>query len=141
MEYDLNQRLLDCPDLEGLDETSIAALCRRGQEHILGEGETVYAEGEELDHTFCLLLAGELVVEKAGSPVGVISEQQIFGEIAYFTPLHTRTVTVRVDSTTAVVLKVHLTPAELENPHFLALRKCLGRKTWDRFVGDWQRTA
>ena len=59
MEYnDVKQYLTGCPELAPLDEAAAAALFWRGQEQTFGLGDVVYAEGEKLDHTFCLLLSG-----------------------------------------------------------------------------------
>ncbi len=139
MEYnEVKQNLSRCPDLAGLDEASTSALLWRGEEQTLADGEVVYVEGEKLDHTFCVLLSGDLLVEKAGKEIGIISEQQVFGEMAYFTNQRARTATVRAGFPHAVVLKIRLTPAELGRPPLGSLRKCLERKTWDRFVNTSQ---
>jgi hypothetical protein len=142
MEYnDIKECLMVCPALAGLDETATAALFWRGEEQTLEEGEIIYAESQPLDHTFCLLLSGDLVVERGGEIIGGIGERQIFGEMAYFTNRHTRTATIRVGSDKAVVLKFQLTPEELASAPFSALKKCLERQTWNRFVNtsqaDW----
>ena len=69
MEYnDVKQYLTGCPELAPLDEAAAAALFWRGQEQTFGLGDVVYAEGEKLDHTFCLLLSGWLVVEAEQDP-------------------------------------------------------------------------
>ena len=101
----------------------------------------IYAEGEKLDHTFCLLLSGWLAVEKAGNAVGEICEQQVFGEMAYFASARTRGATVRVGSMQAVILKFQLTEQQLNSPRFSALKNYLGRQTWDRIVTTSQCLA
>src|SRR5438477_13001839 len=99
MEYnDIKRSLRTCPDLAGLDEAAAAALLWRGEELTLEYGALIYEEGTALDNTFCLLLSGDLIVEKAGEIVGGILEQQLFGEMAYFTNRQARTATVRVGS-------------------------------------------
>ena len=66
------------------------------------------------------------------------SEQQIFGEMAYFTSLHARTATVRVGSPEAVILKFQLTPAEFASAPFFGLKRYLGLQAWNRFVSNSQ---
>lgn len=79
MEYSEVKKVLgQCPDLQGLDEGASAALLWRGEECTLSEGEVIYVEGEKLDGTFCLLLSGDVIIEKAGEIIGGIWEQQIF---------------------------------------------------------------
>jgi hypothetical protein len=135
---EVREFLSRCPDLAGLDEISAAALFWRGEQQALSEGEVIYAEGARLDNTFCLLLAGDLIVEKGAMIIGGIWEQQIFGEMAYFTREQARTATVRVGSMEAVILKFQLTPAELSSPQFANLKRYLGLHSWDRFVSTWQ---
>ena len=142
MDYEQVKAILSqSPDLAGLDEAAVAALFWLGEEQTLGEGEVIYAEGDKLDDTFCLLLAGDLIVEKAGAIIGGIVEHQIFGEMAYFTRERQRTATLRVGSTQAMLLKFHLAPEELGNARFSTLRRCLELHTWDRFVRTWQSSV
>ena len=142
MEYNnIKQRINRCPDLSGLDESSAAALFWRGDEQVLDHGAVVYAEDAPLDHTFCLLLSGDLIVEKSGNIIGGIFEQELFGEMAYFTNQRIRTATVRVGSDRAVIMKFRLSPAELASERFAALRGCLARQTWDRFVSTSQNAG
>jgi hypothetical protein len=137
MEYnEVKQRLIAGQELASLDEAAAAALFWRGEEQTLEEGAVIYAEDQRLDHTFCLLLSGYLLVEKGGDVVGELAEGQIFGEMAYFTSQHTRTATVRVGSSQAVVLKFRLTPGELGSARLSGLRNYLDRRTWDRFVSS-----
>lgn len=139
MEHDaLKQALFGCPDLAGLDESSVALLLWRAQQLTLPAGTAIYAEDAPFDDTFCLLLSGCLSIERAGVVLGEISDQQIFGEMAYFSSLHARTATVRVSSPEAFILKLRLTPSELASPPFLALQRCLGLQSWDRFVSNSQ---
>lgn len=139
MEYsNVKQSLATCPDLQPLDEASAAELLWRAEVLHCAEGEVIYAENTDLDHTFCLLLSGDLVVEHGGVITGGIAEQQVFGEMAYFTNHRMRTATVRVGSSQAVILKFHMTPAELDSPRLAALRRCLFLRTWDRFVSTSQ---
>ena len=139
MEYnEVKQNLLKCPEITSLDEHSTSALFWHGSEETLQEGAVIYEDGASLDDTFCALLSGSLIVEKAGQPVGQITGNQIFGEMAYFTRAHSRTATVRVSSPEASVLRVKLSRSELDAPRFSALRKYLGLEAWDRFVSSSQ---
>jgi len=138
MKYnDIKQFLLGSTDLAGLDDQAIAALFWRGEEQTFDGGAVIYAEGATLDDTFCLLVAGELVVEKGGEVVGSIFEGQIFGEMAYFTNQKVRTATVRAGAQ-ALVLKFRLTQAEMRSTSFSALKKALARQTWEKFVNASQ---
>src|SRR5262249_16626283 len=139
MDYQNVKRILSrCPDLAGLDEAATAALFWLGEAQTLSEGEVIYAEGDMLDNTFCLLLSGDLIVEKAGAIIGGVGEHQTFGEMAYFTRQRERTATPRVGSSQAVILRFQLAPAELASERFSILRKYLGLHTWDRFVSTSQ---
>lgn len=142
MDYNDVKRILSgCGDLAGLDQMAAADLFWRGEVHSVKEGEVIYGEGAPLDNTFCLLLAGDLIVEKDGLILGGIWEQQIFGEMAYFTREQERTATVRVGSPEATIVKFRLSPSELASPQFAMLRKFLGLHTWDRFVSTSQMVA
>ena len=138
---DIKRVLSECPDLAGLDENSAADLFWRGEEQTLREGQVVYAEGTPLDDTFGLLLSGDLIIERGGTILGGISEQQLFGEMAYFNNECARTATVRVGSPHAVILKFHLSPAELRSARFSALRQFLALHTWNKFVHTSQSGA
>lgn len=139
MEYDDFKRLLnESPELSGLDEASMAELFWRCHEESLPEGAVIYQEGAALDDTFGIVLSGDLIVEKGGSILGGILEQQMFGEMAYFTNQRQRTATIRVGSPTAVVLKIKLGSKELSSAHFAAVRTALGLQTWNRFVNTSQ---
>jgi hypothetical protein len=135
---DLKQVLLGCADLASLDESSVAMLLWRAQQLTFPADTVIYDEGAPFDDTFCLLLSGYLSIDRAGVVLGEISDQQIFGEMAYFTSLHARTATVRVGSAEAVILKFQLTPAELASPPFSVLKRYLGLQAWDRFVSNSQ---
>jgi cyclic nucleotide-binding protein len=138
---EIKQRFVECPELAGLDEIAAASLFWSGDQQTLEAGAVIYAEGDRLDGTFCLLLSGNLAVEKAGMVVGEVLERQIFGEMAYFTNPHSRTATVRVASPQALILKMQLAPAELGNARLTALKRYLGLQAWDRFVNTSQSAA
>jgi hypothetical protein len=130
--------LLRCPEVTGLDEGTAAALFWRGEAQTSVEGQIIYAEGTMLDNTFCVLLSGQLLVEKAGEVIIGITEGEVFGEMAYFTDRKTRTATVRVASPQAAIFKFRLTPKELADARFSALRRSLALQTWDKFVSASQ---
>jgi CRP-like cAMP-binding protein len=135
MEYnEVKHILTNCSDLSGLEDESQAFLLWRGAERLFGQDEVIYVEGTKLDDTFCLLLSGLMLVEKEGAAIGEITEGHIFGEMAYFSPLHERSATVRVGSSAASVLEIQLTLQELESERFSQLRTYLGLQAWDRFI-------
>jgi hypothetical protein len=139
MEYnDFRDKLNESPELAGLDDAVASGLFWRREELTLSDGAVIYQEGAPLDFTFGLLLSGDLIVEKAGSILGGIFEHQVFGEMAYFTNERTRTATIRVGSSQAVVLKFTLTSDELSSPAFSTLRTALELQTWNRFVNTSQ---
>jgi CRP-like cAMP-binding protein len=138
MEYtDVKQILANCTDLGGLEDAQLATLFWLALEMRLGPGTAIYVQGTPSDDSFCLLLSGDLAVERAGAVVGQVAAQQIFGEMAYFTSARERTATVRVGAHPAVVLKFPLNRDDLSKG-FSSLRKHLGRLAWDRFVSDSQ---
>jgi CRP-like cAMP-binding protein len=139
MEYnELKALLQNCPDLEGLDEPSRALLFWRGVEEPLVCGNVVYAEGDLLDDTFSVLLRGELALEKGGNVIGRISDQAVFGEMAYFTRTHERTATVRVASPQASIFRMKLTLADLQTNNYAPLKSFLGAQSWVRLVDTAQ---
>src|SRR5436190_10480809 len=119
MEYnDVKDGLKAGLQCAGLDETTAATLLWRGEEQVIGHGEVIYTERQDLDQTFCLLLSGSVQIEKGGTVVTELSEPQFFGEMAYFTSPQTRRATVTVSSIHAVILKFYLTGSELASPRF-----------------------
>ena len=139
MDYQqMKQVLSECADLAGLDQASIELLAERGSQQHYEHDQVIYAEGARLDHSFGLLLAGDLIVEAGGTITGSIIEQQVFGEMAYFTNQRVRTATVRVGSSEAVILRFSLTPAELASAELTGLRRFLFLRTWNRFVSTSQ---
>ena len=122
---------MSCPNLTELEAAPTALLLWRSDEVVFREGEIIYEEGAKRDNTFCLLLSGELLVEKGGTLIGQISEGQIFGEMAFFSPEHTRTATVRVGSGQATALKIQLSPEELATVRLAVLKKYLGLRAWE----------
>jgi CRP-like cAMP-binding protein len=137
MEYNEVKRCLEtCPDLAGLEDSSLAFLLWRGEERLCDPDEVVYAEGTKLDDSFCLQLSGVTLVEQRGATIGEIAAGHIFGEMAYFSPLHERSATVRVGIERVSVLKIHLTLQELESEQFSVLRTYMGLHAWDRFVNS-----
>ncbi len=135
MEYnDVKNGLKAGLKFAGPDEATAAHLFWRGEELTLDQGDVIYSEGEALDQTFCLLLAGSVQIRKKESVVAELAEHRFFGEMAYFTSPKTRGATVIVSSMQAVVLKVHLTANELASARFGSLRQYLSRHTWDRMM-------
>ena len=130
----IRQCLLGCPDLGGLDEATAAQLFWRGEAQTLEAGTVIYAEDTRLDGTFCLLLSGDLIVEKNGEIIGGILGHQVFGEMAYFTNRRTRTATIRVGSPQATIVKFQVTAQEMASERFSTLRRCLALQTWEKFV-------
>jgi CRP-like cAMP-binding protein len=136
---DFQQLIRNCPDLAVLDDAAREFLSSRCEKIHLQPGIILYSEGAMLDNTFCLLLLGDLLVEAHGSSFGHIQENQLFGEMAYFTHQKTRTATVRAGSSAVLILKFQLTQAELSAAPFMTLKQNLGAQAWGRFVGDSQR--
>ncbi len=126
--------MIRCPDLAGLDESTVAELFWRGEMQTLGEGSLIYAEDTRLDGTFCLLLSGDLIVEKGGEIIGGIEGPQVFGEMAYFTNRRTRTATIRVGSPEAEIVRFQVTPQEMGSERFAGLKRHLALQTWEKFV-------
>jgi hypothetical protein len=134
MEYNEVKRLFkECPDLAGMDADSAASLLWRAEEQTLEAGEIIYWEGVKLDNTFGLLLSGELAVERTGETIRTVTEQHVFGEMAYFSQHRVRNATIRVISPHAVILKFDLSPADLGSAAFTSLRQCLAHQTVTRF--------
>jgi hypothetical protein len=139
MEYnDVRDVFESCSEFKDLDESARALLFWQGRIMCASRDDVIYADGEALDDSFCILLQGELTVEKAGCMVGMILAGVIFGEMAYFTRGHQRTATVKVSSAQAHIYKVRLGPADLLKTTFLPLREFLGIEAWDRFVSGSQ---
>src|SRR4051794_28029627 len=122
------------PDLTGLDAPSRGTLLLRGECQTFPCGKNIYTEGAELDDSFCLLLSGAVLIERAWKILAETKEHRIFGEMAYFTHGKARTATVRAVSDSVVVLRFQLSLDELASKHFLELRKFLGVQAWERFV-------
>jgi CRP-like cAMP-binding protein len=131
---DAKQILIQCPGLSELDELSQAFLLRHGDEMIFNAGEIIYAEGAELDDSFCILLSGSVAVEKGGKVVAESARNHVFGDMAYFSPRHKRSATVRVTSPQAAVLKISLPSGSLGSPPYASLKKHLALQPWKRPV-------
>jgi len=121
-----------------VENADSASLTQRGVPVDLHEGDVIYAEGEKLDDTFCVLLSGRLVVEREGASIGQLTKGEVFGEMAYFNPMKIRTATVRVASPKATVLRIHLSVDALSVESLSALRQFLSRQAWNRFVNGSQ---
>jgi Cyclic nucleotide-binding domain len=133
MQYnDVKKIVTECVALSGLDEATQAFLLRHGDETSLDAGEMVYAEGTNLDDSFCVLLSGSLTIERGGRVVAETSKNEVIGEMAYFSPQHKRSATVRAASEKVSILKVQLPPENLASPLFAPLKKCLALQTWHR---------
>lgn len=129
---DVKRIVIDCAALSGLDEGSQAFLLRHGDETVLNAGEIIYAEGTNLDDSFCVLLSGSLTIEKGDRVVAETSKNEVVGEMAYFSPLRKRSATVRAASDQTSVLKIQLPPENLASPLFAPLKKCLALQPWHR---------
>lgn len=135
MDYnDVKRIVIQCREVSGLDEVSQAFLLRHGDEIVFDTGEIIYAEGAELDDSFCVLLSGSVAIERGGKVVAETSTSHIFGDMAYFFPPYNRTATVRATSPGTAVLKVELRRADLSSLRFTSLKTVLGRQRWNRPV-------
>ncbi len=124
-----------CTEVQGLEaEAFVPLLLYRGTAVSLTRAATVYVEATPLDSTFCILVDGRLEVLRGGAVVGTIEGYRVFGEMAYFTAAKTRTATIRVASATADVLRITMTPDELNQPRMEKLVRRLGIEAWDRFI-------
>ena len=126
------------PDLAGLDESSRGTLLLRGECHKFPAGKNIYREGAPLDDSFCLLLSGTVLIERAWKILAQTKDHRIFGEMAYFTHGKERTATVRAVSDAVVVLRFQLPSDDLASKHFSKLKKFLGVQAWERFVSSSQ---
>jgi hypothetical protein len=133
----IKQAMAQSSDLAGLDNQSMGELLWRAEEEVYQQGEVVYQETDRMDHTFCLLLEGDLIIEKGGTILAGVFEGQIFGEMAFFINEGRRTATVRAGSN-STILKFRIASSELESKRLAALKQCLSHRTWDRFVSVTQ---
>ena len=137
MEFsDVKAAISSCSRFAGLSEDSLAALLWTAEEVIEAQGNTIFAEGQPSDSTFCLLVAGELNVSRNGNPKPSISPLAVFGELGLINPKKTRTATVSVATTTATYLKFSITEKRFSSQTFAALRKCLSSQAFDYVVLD-----
>jgi CRP-like cAMP-binding protein len=125
-------------DLAGLDASSRGTLLLRGECLSYPAGKNIYTEGAALDDSFCLLLSGTVLIERAWKVLAQTKEHRIFGEMAYFTHGKARTATVRALSDPTVVLRFRLPADDLASKHFSELKKFLGVQAWERFVSSSQ---
>lgn len=138
---EIKQAMIQSPDLSGLDSQSQADLLWRAEVECYSHSEVIYQESETLDNTFCLLLQGDLIVEKGSAILAGIFEGQVFGEMAFFIKEGRRTATIRVGSDSATILRFRIDSSELNNDRMIALKRCLSRCTWDRFVSVTQHAG
>lgn len=128
-----------CPDLAGIDEISRALLFWRAEYQTVQSGTNIYTENTPLDDSFCLLLSGTILVERAWKVLGQIKGPHLFGEMAYFTRLQERTATIRAGSAEVHLLRFHISTEELADSSLADLKKFLGVQAWERFVNSTQR--
>jgi hypothetical protein len=142
MEYnEIKQRFLDCPAFQALDEISRALLFWRARESTLTYRTVVYTQGEALNDCFFLVLHGDLMVEQDGKEVGALSDDQIFGEMAFVNPEGVRQATIWVASDSCLLLRFELSQAELAGPTFRPLKEFFKSEAWARFVSNTQAAA
>ncbi|MEM7146040.1 MAG: cyclic nucleotide-binding domain-containing protein [Verrucomicrobiota bacterium] len=115
--------------LRDLTDETQGMLLRYANLRTAEKGYAIYAEGQEMDSTFCLVLEGELTVQQGGAEIGVVEEWEIFGEVAFFTKTPTRSATVEIASDKAVWIKWKISRDELEGGKFEDLRRVLEAKT------------
>jgi len=137
---EIKQAMAQSSDLAGLDNESMADLLWRAAEEVYQQGDVIYQETDCMDHTFCLLLEGDLIIEKGGTILAGVFEGQIFGEMAFFINEGRRTATVRAGSN-STILRFRIASTELESNRLAALKQCLSHRTWDRFVSVTQNAA
>lgn len=124
-----------CPEISALDAHAQGLLLSSATEIDLPKGTVLYREGDPVDGTFCLLLFGKLEVEQAGMIIGEVSEQEILGEVAFFSMTGTRSATVRSSSSVTALLKFDISRLSGGNSSmFTPLHENLGAKAWRRFV-------
>ena len=63
------------------DDETLAALARRVTTTQLGDGETLFEEGDE-GETFYIVDSGEVAIRKEGKTLALLRDGQIFGEMA-----------------------------------------------------------
>jgi CRP-like cAMP-binding protein len=130
----------ECPEIKALDQRIRADLFSRCTEQSLDNGAVLYAEGDPLNDTLYVLLSGSLSVEKGGSVLGIITEPQVIGEVAFFTTDAVRGATVRAASPNTAALRIDVDKDLQRDPAFAsAFREILGKKAWERLVEDSQR--
>lgn len=130
-----------CQDLAGIDEISRSLLFWRGEYQTIQSGTNIYTEKTPLDDSFCLLLSGTILVERAWKVLGQIKGHHLFGEMAYFTRLKERTATIRAGSAEVEILRFRITTEELADSSLAGLKKFLGVQAWERFVSSSQRVS
>lgn len=138
---EVKQAMAQSPDFAGLDNHSMADLLWRAEIQSYSHSEVIYQESDCLDHTFCLLLQGDLIVEKGGAVLAGVFEGQVFGEMAFFINEGRRTATIRVGSDEATLLRFRMDSSELNASSMAALKQCLSLRTWDRFVSVTQHAG
>ncbi|MGZ4963394.1 MAG: hypothetical protein ACXWC8_12635 [Limisphaerales bacterium] len=119
-----------CPQLDGLDNAILAELFWIATEKNLGRGQCVYKQGELLDGSLCLLLAGKIRVIIDGVAVADVSPPILLGESAFATISHERGATLQVISDSATLLEFRPSEEMLAGP----LSKLFAEVAWDRWL-------
>lgn len=131
MDYSLVKEAMQrCPDLEGLDQRTLAELFWTGDEKKFRRGTLVYKQGDALDGTFYLVLDGTLKVSIDGAFVVEISAATLIGEGAFTSASHIRAATLEVSSDWATLLEFRPTHEMLAGP----LSGLFGNVAWDRWL-------
>lgn len=142
MDYDeVKQKFLDALAFQGMDDVARALLFWKAQELNVPPGSIVFSQGDALDDSFYLVLAGDFNAEANGQTVGTIPAGQIFGEMAFVSPVGTRMATVRAGSAPGSLLRFQLSQEELAAPALRPLKEHFRSEAWMRIVSNAQAST
>lgn len=126
-----------CPQLNGLDNGTLADLFWIAKEKKVRRGTLIYKQGEVLDGTFYLLMDGSMGVWIDGALVVEISSPTLIGEGAFASASHIRAATLQVSSELASLLEFRPSQEMLQGP----LSTLFSNVAWDRWLTVTQMEA
>ena len=103
---------------------------------MVSKGHRIYTEGQPSDNSLCLLLRGQVAIQKESQTINTVGPGAVVGESALIRKEGQRTATVIVESDTAEYVKWVLAERDFEKGHIEEILHALGSKAWEYFLEE-----
>ena len=128
--------VLESSPLRAVAPAVIERLLEASEPILVARGHCIYTTGDASDNSLCLILSGEVAIQKESQTIKTVGRGAVVGESALIRNEGQRTATVIVESESAEYVKWILAVPEFAKGQIDEILHALGGKAWEYFLEE-----